>query len=60
MKLLQCSCCGQLVHPDCVVPPIIEADSGDWCCHSCKEKTDEYLQARNAYVAELLKRYPHL
>uniref|UniRef100_A0A5B6Z3P0 Uncharacterized protein n=1 Tax=Davidia involucrata TaxID=16924 RepID=A0A5B6Z3P0_DAVIN len=34
-----------------------DAVSGDWSCHSCKEKTDEYLQARHAYVAELLKRY---
>ncbi|KAA8523387.1 hypothetical protein F0562_009809 [Nyssa sinensis] len=56
-KLLQCSCCGQLVHPACLVPPMIDAVSGDWSCHSCKEKTDEYLQARHAYVAELLKRY---
>lgn len=57
MKLLQCSCCGLLVHPGCIVPPIVEVGSGDWSCHSCKEKTDEYLQARHAYVAELLKRY---
>ncbi|CAK9179677.1 unnamed protein product [Ilex paraguariensis] len=56
-KLLQCSCCGQLVHPACLVPPVIDAVSGDWSCHSCKEKTDEYLQARHAYIAELLKRY---
>ncbi|XP_031115069.1 protein FORGETTER 1 isoform X1 [Ipomoea triloba] len=56
-KLLQCSCCGQLVHTACVVPPVIGAVSGDWSCPSCKEKTDEYIQARHAYVAELSKRY---
>ncbi|KAK2972068.1 hypothetical protein RJ640_005088, partial [Escallonia rubra] len=56
-KLLQCSCCAQLLHPACLVPPVMDAVSADWSCHSCKEKTDEYLQARHAYVAELLKRY---
>ena len=56
-KLLQCSCCAQLVHPSCLVPPMIELVSEEWSCHLCKEKTDEYLQARHAYVAELLKRY---
>ncbi|CAH9053117.1 unnamed protein product [Cuscuta epithymum] len=56
-KLLQCSCCGQLVHTICVVPPVIGTVSGDWSCPSCKEKTDEYIQARRAYVAELSKRY---
>nr|XP_043628033.1 protein FORGETTER 1 isoform X2 [Erigeron canadensis] len=56
-KLLQCSCCGQLVHPACVVPPEMDAVSSDWSCHSCKEKTEEYLQARHIYLAELLRRY---
>lgn len=56
-KLLQCSCCGQLVHPACVVPPETDAISADWSCHSCKEKTEEYLQARLLYVAELTRRY---
>ncbi|GLT54089.1 hypothetical protein SLA2020_273180 [Shorea laevis] len=56
-KLLRCSCCGQLFHPACLVPPVIDIVTGDWSCHSCKEKTDEYLQARDAYLAELLKRY---
>jgi hypothetical protein len=56
-KLLKCSCCGQLLHPACLVPPVIDAVSADWSCHSCKEKTEEYLKARQAYVAELLKRY---
>ncbi|KAF5728143.1 protein strawberry notch 1 [Tripterygium wilfordii] len=56
-KLLQCSCCGQLVHPTCLVPPISDLVSEDWSCHSCKEKTEEFLQARYAYVAELTKRY---
>ncbi|KAK9077668.1 hypothetical protein SSX86_006005 [Deinandra increscens subsp. villosa] len=56
-KLLQCSCCGQLVHPACVVPPETDVISSNWSCHSCKEKTEEYLQARHLYLAELLKRY---
>ncbi|KAL8195817.1 hypothetical protein R6Q57_025570 [Mikania cordata] len=56
-KLLQCSCCGQLIHPACVVPPETDAISSNWSCHSCKEKTEEYLQARHLYLAELLKRY---
>ncbi|KAB1212844.1 hypothetical protein CJ030_MR5G010144 [Morella rubra] len=56
-KLLQCSCCEQLVHPACVVPPVIDSVTGDWSCHSCKEKTEDYLQARHAYLANLLKRY---
>ncbi|PON79909.1 Protein strawberry notch [Trema orientale] len=56
-KLLQCSCCGRLVHPACLVPPMTDVVSGDWSCHSCNEKTEEYLQARHAYITELLKRY---
>ncbi|KAL4597716.1 hypothetical protein ACB092_11G008800 [Castanea dentata] len=56
-KLLQCSCCSQLFHPACLVPPVMEIVTGDWSCHSCKEKTEEYLQARHAYLTELLKRY---
>lgn len=56
-KLLQCSCCGQLVHPACVDPPVTDTISSPWSCHSCKEKTEEYLQARHLYVAELLRRY---
>ncbi|KAI3456640.1 hypothetical protein Pfo_013303 [Paulownia fortunei] len=56
-KLLQCSCCSQLIHPACLVPPVVEVISGDWSCHSCKEKTEEYLRARQAYYEELLKRY---
>lgn len=56
-KLLQCSCCGQLVHLACLVPPLTDLVSEEWSCHSCKEKTDEYIEARRAYVAELLKRY---
>ncbi|KAL0306070.1 UNVERIFIED_CONTAM: protein FORGETTER 1 [Sesamum radiatum] len=55
-KLLQCSCCSQLVHPSCLIPPVVEVISGDWSCHSCKEKTEEYLRARQAYYEELLKR----
>ncbi|PIA37650.1 hypothetical protein AQUCO_03000300v1 [Aquilegia coerulea] len=56
-KLLRCSCCGQLVHASCLVPPIIDMVTENWSCHSCKEKTDDFLQARRAYLAELLKRY---
>ncbi|EXB51234.1 Protein strawberry notch [Morus notabilis] len=56
-KLLQCSICGKLVHPACLVPPMADLVSGDWSCHSCKEKTEEYLQARHAYITQMLKRY---
>ncbi|KAJ7949025.1 protein strawberry notch-like [Quillaja saponaria] len=56
-KLLHCNCCGQLVHPACLVPPMSDLVLEDWSCHSCKEKTDEYLQARHAYLTELQKRY---
>ncbi|KAG9143262.1 hypothetical protein Leryth_010181 [Lithospermum erythrorhizon] len=56
-ELLQCSCCRQFVHPACVIPPVVDAVAGDWSCRSCKEKTEEYLQARRIYVAEMLKRY---
>lgn len=55
--LLRCSCCGRLVHPTCLVPPWTDILPDDWSCYSCKEKTDEYFKARDAYVAELLKRY---
>ncbi|KAL5568778.1 hypothetical protein UlMin_025353 [Ulmus minor] len=56
-KLLQCSCCRKLVHPVCLDPPVTGLVPEDWSCHSCKEKTEEYLQARHAYLAELRKRY---
>ncbi|OVA03143.1 zinc finger protein [Macleaya cordata] len=57
-KLLRCSCCGQLVHPACLSPPLMDVVvPEDWSCHSCKIKTDEYLQARDAYIAEMLKRF---
>lgn len=55
--LLRCSCCARLVHPGCLVPPWTDLVSDDWSCYSCKEKTDEYFKARDAYVAELMKRY---
>ncbi|KAH9617593.1 hypothetical protein KSS87_008529 [Heliosperma pusillum] len=55
-KLLRCSCCGQLVHPSCLDPPVLDI-SEDWTCISCKQKTDEYLQARRVYIEELTKRY---
>ncbi|XP_031383242.1 protein FORGETTER 1 isoform X1 [Punica granatum] len=56
-RLLRCSCCGKLIHSACVVPPVEDAVPEDWSCQSCKEKTEEYLQARQVYVQELLKRY---
>ncbi|KAI8568822.1 hypothetical protein RHMOL_Rhmol02G0230100 [Rhododendron molle] len=46
----------ELVDPTCLVPPVIDAVSGDASCHSGQEKQDEYLQA-NALLAELVKRY---
>ncbi|XP_074301676.1 protein FORGETTER 1-like isoform X1 [Silene latifolia] len=55
-KLLRCSCCGQLVHPSCLDPPVLDI-AEEWTCISCKQKTDEYLQARRIYIEELTKRY---
>ncbi|CAN1263030.1 Protein FORGETTER 1 [Linum perenne] len=56
-RLIRCSCCGQLVHPSCIVPPIVDFPSEDWSCQSCKEKTEEFLKAKRIYIAELMKRY---
>lgn len=56
-KLLHCSECDKLFHPDCVVPPVTDLPSEAWICYSCKEKTEEYIQARRVYIAELQKRY---
>ncbi|XP_019432321.1 PREDICTED: protein strawberry notch isoform X2 [Lupinus angustifolius] len=56
-KLLKCSCCGKLVHSACLMPPIGDIVPEEWSCHLCKEKTDEYLIARQAYIEELQKRY---
>lgn len=56
-KLLHCSECDKLFHPDCVVPPVTDIPSEAWICYSCKEKTEEYIQARRIYIAELQKRY---
>ncbi|KAG6605360.1 Protein FORGETTER 1, partial [Cucurbita argyrosperma subsp. sororia] len=56
-KLLQCSCCEHLFHPACLDPPLLETETAEWSCQSCKEKTDEYLKERKAVIAELLKRY---
>ena len=56
-KLLRCTCCGQLAHPSCLDPPLTDGVPADWLCYSCKEKTEDYLQARDAYIAELTKRY---
>ncbi|XP_044468508.1 protein FORGETTER 1 [Mangifera indica] len=56
-KLLQCSCCGQLVHSGCLVPPVMELVPSDWSCHSCKEKTDEFLKKQLEYQTDRLQRY---
>ncbi|KAK1374202.1 Protein strawberry notch like [Heracleum sosnowskyi] len=56
-KLLQCSCCKQLMHPACSVPPVTGSVSADWSCLSCKEKTEECLQQRRVYLAQKLERY---
>ncbi|KAK4786922.1 hypothetical protein SAY86_010755 [Trapa natans] len=56
-RLLRCSCCGKLVHSACVVPPVVDDVPHDWTCQSCKEKTEEFLQARQVYLQELQKRY---
>ncbi|KAL9269326.1 FORGETTER 1-like protein [Drosera capensis] len=56
-QMLRCSCCGKLVHPECLDPPVIDIMSEEWTCSSCKQKTDEYLLARQAYMKELTKRY---
>lgn len=54
--MLHCSECDKLFHPDCVVPPVTDLPSEAWICYSCKEKTEEYIQARRVYIAELQKR----
>nr|XP_028958706.1 protein FORGETTER 1 isoform X1 [Malus domestica] len=56
-KLLHCSCCGQLVHAACLIPPVTDEVSVDWSCHSCKEKTEEFLKRRQEYIAVLTKMY---
>ncbi|KAF3325766.1 protein strawberry notch 1 [Carex littledalei] len=55
--LLHCSCCGKLVHPNCLIPPWTGPINDDWSCHSCHDKTDEFFKARDQYVAELSKRF---
>ncbi|KAE9452281.1 hypothetical protein C3L33_15814, partial [Rhododendron williamsianum] len=47
----------ELVDLTCLVPPVIDAVSGDVSCHSGQGNQDEYLQARSALLAELVKRY---
>lgn len=56
-KLLECSCCGHLIHHACLDPPMVDPVPEDWSCHSCKLKTDEYHLEKHAYIEELLKRY---
>ncbi|XP_021775201.1 protein FORGETTER 1-like isoform X1 [Chenopodium quinoa] len=55
-KLLKCACCGKLVHPSCLDPPVPDV-SEEWTCNSCQQKTEEFLQAKRAYIEELTKRY---
>ncbi|XP_021767573.1 protein FORGETTER 1-like isoform X2 [Chenopodium quinoa] len=55
-KLLKCACCGKLVHPSCLDPPVPDV-SEEWTCNSCHQKTEEFLQAKRAYIEELTKRY---
>ncbi|OMO68935.1 Protein strawberry notch-like protein [Corchorus capsularis] len=40
-----------------IFPPITDIVPEKWSCYSCQEKTDEYMEARRAYIEELLKRY---
>ncbi|EPS61977.1 hypothetical protein M569_12816, partial [Genlisea aurea] len=56
-KLLQCSCCHHYFHSSCLVPPVVEESGKDWSCDSCKEKTTEYLRAKEVYDKELQQRY---
>ncbi|KAL8166544.1 hypothetical protein V2J09_008043 [Rumex salicifolius] len=56
-KMLQCACCSHLFHPACLDQPGLDAAPGEWTCSSCKQKTDEYLEAQRIYVEELTKRY---
>lgn len=50
----------QLVDTKCLAPPFIDAVSGDVSCHSGQGKQGEYLQAKNALLAELVKRYAYM
>lgn len=50
----------QLVDLTCLVPPVIDAVLGDVSCHSGQGKQDEYLQDRNALLAELVKRSSYI
>ncbi|CAN6455835.1 unnamed protein product [Victoria cruziana] len=56
-RLLCCSCCGKRVHSSCLVPPLVDLPVEKWSCPSCKEETDDYMQQRQAYLAEISKRY---
>ncbi|XP_057454431.1 protein FORGETTER 1-like [Lotus japonicus] len=55
-NLLQCSSCGKLVHQSCLGSPICDLVLKEWLCHLCKEKTEDYLPGRPAYI-ELKNRY---
>lgn len=56
-KLIRCSCCGLVLHPSCVVAPVVKMASDNWSCYSCTEKTNDYREARRNYLADLMKRY---
>ncbi|KAL6659053.1 hypothetical protein ACP70R_003093 [Stipagrostis hirtigluma subsp. patula] len=55
--LLYCSVCATRVHPRCLTPPWTGMVTDDWSCYGCKEKVEGYFKERDAYLAELSKRY---
>ncbi|RLN03180.1 hypothetical protein C2845_PM13G05560 [Panicum miliaceum] len=56
-SLLYCSVCAARVHPGCLTPPWTDTLTDDWSCYGCKEKVENYFKERDAYLAELSKRY---
>ncbi|KAM3213142.1 hypothetical protein ACQJBY_065881 [Aegilops geniculata] len=55
--LLHCSNCATSVHPGCPIPPWTGTLADDWLCYACKEIIEGYFKERDAYMAELSKRY---
>lgn len=55
--LLECTRCGNVVHPACLVPPLAEKPDGDWFCYGCGEKTTDYQRERRRYITEVWHRY---
>ena len=56
-QLLECTRCGNVVHPACLAPPLAEKPDGDWFCYGCGEKTTDYQRERRRYIAEVWHRY---